>query len=297
MDAWFIVFLVIAIIGSIVIGAAWLLAEKSIIAIGTTAVLALIIGAFFFMTTFTTIGVKTVGVATQFGKTGTTMGSGWHWKTPTAAVHKWDGSLQTDLYSDDKNDAGDSMEVRLARGGQAWVTLQIQWRINTNHFDTLFNDYKELDHVKDRLIKPKLQAALIDVFAPYSPIDELKDGRVARSYTDFSSDAKKALSDKFSAEGVQLVDLTIRNLKFDENTQNSLNSLQQAIAQTAKAKQDEQTNIARALANNALGVTKVDPCNLLADLAAKGQLNQLPVNAITCGGNGQPAPVIIGNNK
>lgn len=298
MDAWFIVFLIALFIGTIVVVGAWLMVlsedDGKGFAAGVTAVMVLIVGFFFFMTTFTTIGVKTVGVTTQFGKTSQPMGSGWHWKIPTAQVHKWDGSLQTDLYSDDEDDKGKKMTVRLAGGGQAFVSFQAQWRVTDKNFEKLFNDYKEFDRVSQNVVKPHLQEALVSVFAPYNPIEELKTKKVGIDYRPFSVAATNKLKEELSGDGISLQGLLIRNVEFDKNTQDGLNDVQKSIINTTKAEQEQVTNEARRIANEKLGSTKVDPCNLLVDLAAKGQLKELPVNAISCGGNGSTAPVIIG---
>jgi hypothetical protein len=100
--------------------------------------------------------------------------------------------------------------------------------------------------------------------------------------------------------GVTIDNITVPLVHYDQITQDKLNAYSQALADTQIAAQRKKTADLVKQANDALaasaavhdpGVQYQNCLNLIADLAAKGQLKDLPPT-FTCGSSA--APVIVG---
>jgi regulator of protease activity HflC (stomatin/prohibitin superfamily) len=279
MDVWFIFFLITGGIALLVTGGVALgwrsLKDEDLSSFATkvTAGLWLVAGAVLFMSSFTIIPTKTVGIESQFGRPGAVLDNGWHWKAPTAIVHKFDASLQSDKYSSDKDDSGDPITVRLFTGSQAQVNVTFQWKLEDNaNFVQVFMNYKDPQNITTNLVKRALQQALNEVFASYNPYAALiaaQDSgaapgttKVATSFADFQAQALEKLNGELGRQGVQAVSLTIASIGFDDKTQTNLDGLSSSIAQTQIAIQNEKTADAQAAANAKLNGQAASPATI-----------------------------------
>jgi regulator of protease activity HflC (stomatin/prohibitin superfamily) len=282
MDPWFIGFIALGAIALLGIGIVPFVPTESeyrnsasprgitikvVIGIGFLAAVAI------FLSSFTVVGTKTVGVTTDFGKPGAVLNNGWHWKTPTAQVHKFDASLQSDHYSSDKDDAGDPITVRLFTGAQASLNVTFQWKLEDDaNFVAVFTNYREPQKIQQNLVKRALQQALNDQFAQFNPYTALiaaqatdaKPGttQVSASFDAYGAQALTRLQGELAPQGVQAVSLTVASIAYDGKTQNYLDSLSQALVQTQIAVQNEKTAHAQAAANNALNGSAASPATV-----------------------------------
>lgn len=265
MDIWFILFLIAGAITALVLTAVPFAQDTrpAIIKIGVA--LGFLTGFLLFMSSFTVIPTKTVGIESQFGRPGAVLDNGWHWKAPTAVIHKFDASLQSDHYSTDKDDTGDPITVRLFTGSQAQVNVTFQWKLEDNaNFVNVFMNYKDPQNITTNLVKRALQQALNEVFASYNPYAALIAAQsnapgtvqVSTSYEDFQRQALDKLRAELGPQGVEAVSLTIASIVFDGKTQANLDGLSSAIAQTQIAIQNEKTADAQATANAKLNASQ-----------------------------------------
>ncbi len=267
MDAWFIAFLVVGLLALISIVAA-LLTKDDLVSL-TAGVFVLVSIFTLFMSTFQTVGAKQIGVPVTFGKpSGGVLHNGWNWKNPVTEVHIFDGSLQTERYSSDKNDAGDPIQVRLFTGSVASVNVTFQWRLaDDNSVKTVYLNYKDPQNINLNLVKRSLQQSLNIAFETYNPYAALIAAQqagqnnpgtqqVAISYTDLQATAMKVVRSELAAQGVQAVSMTISGINYDGNTQHELDALGTAIAQTQVAIQNEKTADAQAAANRTLNASQ-----------------------------------------
>lgn len=278
MDVWFIVFIIflIIVVGVVVPGTVvshrrrrdgrnneedakfWRL--TLIVGVG------LVVGLFF-MSSFKIVGAKQIGVPVTFGKpSGSVMHNGWNWKSPATAVHVFDGSLQSERYSSDKDDQGDPITVRLFTGAEARVNVTFQWKLdNDNTVKQIYLNYKNPDNININLVKRALQGALNDQFSTYNPYSALIAAQAATngtntpgtqqvsiSFLDMQTKALQALKNELGSQGVNAVSLRIAGIAYDTKTQDNLNSLGNAITQTQIALQNEKTATANAAANTTL---------------------------------------------
>jgi regulator of protease activity HflC (stomatin/prohibitin superfamily) len=281
VDIWFIIFLIIGAIALLVFSAVPFVStdtshgyasnRSTVIRIGIGV--GFLAAALLFMSSFTIIPTKTVGIESQFGRPGAVLDNGWHWKSPMAVVHKFDASLQSDKYSSDKDDAGDPITVRLFTGSQAQVNVTLQWKLEDNaNFVAVFMNYKDPQNISTNLVKRALQQALNEVFANYNPYAALiaaQDGnakpgttQIATSFEDFQKQALAKLKAQLSSQGVDAVSLTIASIGFDGKTQANLDGLSSSIAQTQIAIQNEKTASAQADANAKLNASTASPATI-----------------------------------
>lgn len=275
MDGWFIAFIVVGSLSLVAIGISWAVATRSI-AVVVSIVLTLLSGLLFFLSTFTVVGAKDIGVPVTFGKPeGNVFHNGWNWKNPATAVHIFDGALQTERYSSDKDDQGDPIAVRLFTGSVAKVNVTFQWRLeNDDNVKQVYMNYRNPENINVNLVKRALQQSLNAVFANYNPYTALITAQtsgttntpgtqqVALSYVDIQNTALSALKSELGSQGVSAVSLTISSIEYDNATQDNLNKLGNSITQTQIAIQNEKTADAQASANNKLNNSQASPSTI-----------------------------------
>lgn len=253
---------------------------------------------------FTIVPTRSVGVQVAFGKPATEpLKNGLHWVAPWSSVEKFDASVQTLNLTAAKDDAGDSVTVRLGNQTTAKVDVSVQWNIDPDgDVVELYKRYRSFDNVENNLVKRQLQHALNIAFADYDPLRAINGTNDAptQSVDDLAAKTKADLQ-KAVGTGIQIGTLTIPIIHFDGATEDRLRQYQQALADTRIAQQQKQTSQARADSNGILaasasikdpGVQYQNCLDLVRDLAVKGQLKDLPAT-FNCGGSGQ-SPVIVG---
>ena len=184
MDPWFIIFIIVGAILIISAGVTVFLPSVS----GTgryeseshpRKIGAVVTGVFLFlamltlfMSSFKVIGAKDIGVPVTFGKpSGDVFQNGWNWKNPATQVHVFDGALQTEHYSTDKDDDGDAINVRLFTGSIAGVNTTFQWKLeNDDNVKQVYLNYRDPEKINENLIKRALQQSLNDVFSKVQPV-------------------------------------------------------------------------------------------------------------------------------
>lgn len=249
MDPFFITFIIFIIIfGISVIGL--LFSEKgsdggtvAAIAATLTGVIAILA---FLMSTFVVVQTQHLGEEITFGKPKGTLTNGFHWKAPAAKVKRYDGTLQTERYSSDKDDDGDPIQVLLANGSQAKVNVTYQWRLDSTNIDAIYRNYPNSDTsvLNGNVVKREVQLALNDAYGTYDPYASLEAQQsalvalaagqaapsISPSFT-YLSAAKAAQAQATAAlkpQDITFVSLTISSISFDAGTQARLNELSQA---------------------------------------------------------------------
>lgn len=251
---------------------------------------------------YTTIPVRTVGIELSFGKPVGTLNNGIHWVAPWHNIDKeWDGSVQTLKLTESKDDAGDPVTVRLANQTTANVDVTVQWNLHPSaDVLELYRRYKTFGNVEDNLVKRQLQHSLNVAFADYDPLRTINGGQDKSQNIDALAAKAKAALQEAVGTGIEIGNLTIPIVHFDQATEDRLRQYQQALADTRIAEQRKATAQAQADANTILsasastkdvGVQYQNCLDLIRDLANKGQLNNLPAT-FNCGGSS--SGVIVG---
>lgn len=201
------------------------------------------------LNSFTIVPPRNVAVETQFGRPVDTLDNGFHLIAPWASVETFDAAVQTLRLSDDKDDNGEPITVRLANASTATVDVTVQWQIDP-HADImpLYLDFRHFDSIDVNVVRRQLASALNDVFATYDPLAAMKSGEKTETTGHLSSTALAELERSMPA-GVKIRSLLIPKIHFDGAVQDKINQYLSAIAETQIAEQQKATALARQQAN------------------------------------------------
>ena len=179
------------------------------------------------------VGTRQVGIVTSFGKpTGETLSNGYHWLAPWKSVTEMDAAIQNDVFNGDKR-----IQVRLGNNSTALADANVRWNIVEGKADELYQQYKTFDNVRSNLIERNLRTALNEAFTKFDP---LSNDPQKNNLTTVTADALAALKSK-SGNQVEILDLSIPVIDYDEKTEERINAINQSRAQTTQAEQDAKT--------------------------------------------------------
>lgn len=212
------------------------------------------------------VPARSVGVPVSLGHVGQSMRPGLHpFQSPWEKVEILNEKIQTTYY-----DAKHCLQVRI--GGQQLACWQgsIQWRVLDNAAPGLFNSYGNtgniMTEIQDAVVTRNLQAGLTHTFQDYNPIVD-----VSRSFTagnsQFSTFQPKLLAYIKHAIGrrIEISSLLMKNMIYNQTTQNVLEGIQQQQGKTAQAAESIKTNYEQNLANQKLSAQSLTP-GVLANL-------------------------------
>lgn len=238
--------LILLIIGAVALVATPILRKEdrpaSLLVTGVAGVLALVFGIF---ASITTVGTRQIGIETTFGRpNGSTLSNGLHFKAPWAQVTEMDGAIQIDQHKGDNR-----VKVRLGNSSTADADVSVRWQIKQDATPELFVQYKTFDNVRTNLVTRNLQVALNEVFATFDP---LAPKNLDKSpLPELSEQARRILAEKVGTQ-VEILDVAVPTIDYDEGTEAKINQINQARAATSVALQDQQTALAQADANKKL---------------------------------------------
>lgn len=204
----------------------------------------------------TIVGTRQVGIVTKWNKpTGETFDAGLHWVLPWTDVHEMDAAIQNDVYNGDNR-----IQVRLGNNSTALADVNIRWEIVQDQADELFQQYKEFGNVRSNLVERNLRTALNEAFTkfdplagdPKAPVDAngKPTGAPAPApvtLTTVTTDALNLMKQK-SGNQVTILDLSIPVIDYDDNTEQKINAINAARADTTRAEQEAKTATQRRLA-------------------------------------------------
>jgi regulator of protease activity HflC (stomatin/prohibitin superfamily) len=250
-----------------------------------------------FMDSFHQVPARNVGVVNTFGKADQALSNGFHWVHPWSSVEDVDATVQN-LNLDNPN----CITVRLANQTTACVDITLQWNIDQHaNANELWQRYRGTNddvvgNVGKNVVHRELIRAVGNVFKDYNPLAVLSDPTAKQvSITDLAAQALTQMKQTVDS-GIQVDNLLISpgGVHYDEVTQQKLNAYAQALADTQIATQQKLTAEQQKAANDILannssndpGVKYQNCINLIKDLAAKGQLQNLQMGGLMCSGAG-----------
>lgn len=276
---------------------------------------------------YTVVPSRNVGVPVTFGQVGGPLGPGPHPVLPWTDVTKVDATTQNiNRNADEAQWASGNCTavlVRLASGASACTDITAQWNVSDDgpNASQLWTQYRgntdDADNTNDNFITNltnnvvdrEIQRAMNTAFATYNPIVVGNDNQAVNTPLDLKVYSKNVLDDLKASTpgGIDITEFLISHVHFDRATQDKINQLAQAKADTQIALQKERTAQAIKDANDLLasaatsspGVQFQNCMNLIKELAASGQLGNLPVNSLQCvsGGSSSGTPIIVNANK
>ncbi|MGI8701469.1 MAG: hypothetical protein ACR2JU_09745 [Nocardioidaceae bacterium] len=140
----------------------------------------------------------------------------------------------------------------------------IRWRIKPVAGDVLFQDYHDMDKIRDSLVTRELKAALNGVLHDYNPLNQIANNRAgATPDLNLFGNSVAALMRKEIGAQIDVINVIIPIIRFDASTQQKLNAYQAEVANTHIAQQKEKTATAQARANENLAASVSHDPNVL----------------------------------
>ena len=225
---------------------------------------------FFLLGCFTIVGTRQIAIVTTFGRpTGVSLNNGFHGKWPWQMTHQMDGAVQIDKYVKDGHD--ERIMVRLGNQSTAWADVSIRWQLKQPAAPELFQQYKTFDNVRVNLIERNLSVALNEVFAAFNPLDPQN-----LDVSPLPNLAKRAadLMRKDVGGQVDIFDINVPTIQYDQGTEDKINQLNQQRAQTSIALESQRTAEAQAKANEILSRSISNDPNVVVQNCITAAINK-----------------------
>lgn len=245
------------------------------------------------------VSASEVGVPVTFGKTGTPLNSGIHFKSPFTDVTSF-STRPVDLDLNGK----DVVEVRSSQGGVLYADVTIKWAVVPAEAVELYRLAGSEDAVEERLVLPDSREIIRNVFAKHTSEEGYASAR-----EQISSEIAALVKERLAPRGIDVTSVNLRNVKPSEKLQDQIDKkIQQEqaterateAARTAKAeaerKRIEAEGIARAnkiIERSLSDKVLYNQCLEAYKEAAKAN----PVYAVPCGTDSNGTPVIVDNGK
>lgn len=275
---------IICLVVLVIAAAVWFVSrdeDGQFIAFIAGAIALILTFVFFISASANIVGTRQVGIVTNFGKpTGETLSNGLHWLAPWKKVEEMDAAIQNDVYNGDSR-----IQVRLGNNSTALADVNIRWNIKQDAADELFRQYKTFGNVRSNLIERNLRTALNEAFTKFDPLaGEPLPGQPRVDLNSVTQNALALMRDK-SGDQVEIIDLSIPVIDYDDNTEQRINAINAARAETTKAEQDAKTAEQRAAAAKVLANQPVPNLSIaiaacVNKMAETGQnLNCFPIGS------------------
>ena len=147
-----------------------------------------------------------------FGKPGATSSEGLSWKLPFTRVSNIPGLQQESTYSDvasegEKNTA-DAVEAVTNDNAVVHVDASILWNLDLGQAKDIYREYRTLDQVRIRLLRPVSRDVIRDCVAQHA----FEEARTSERQN-IATCAEQAISQQTSSKGVIINAVQIRNMR------------------------------------------------------------------------------------
>lgn len=257
------------------------------------------------------VPARNVGVVNILGNANSSVSNGFHVIQPWASVENVDTTNKPIQLNDDGDVANGctSVPIRLASQQIACQDVFVQWQVDPKgDANDLWKTYRGsnddlINNLQNNVILPRLKSEMQKAFSTYDPLQVLQGGQLLDTTT-----LQRPVEDALKGDmpnGVLILDVRFAQIHYSAQTQGKIDSFSQAVADTKIAVQNEQTATAQAAANKILaqdpssnnpGVQYQNCLNMIANLASKNQLGQLP-QGFSCSTGGSSTPIIVDSGK
>lgn len=242
---------------------------------GTAVVGFVVLLVFTLVMSATTVGARSVGVATAFGQYQGTLDNGLHWTAPWTSVEEFSTQIQPlDLDGKDEN-----VNVNFQGGGRGQVNATVRWYIDTDNAEKLWQKYRTFDNVRDQLVKSSAQDSFRVVIGKYTP----NDARAGENLRPITEQVKNDLGKSLLPYGVKVDSISVRGVDLDEATQRSLekivvanNDIERAKSEQERARIDAQTARIRQNAGSLSGPALIRYCLEVTNAWDSNKNGELP---------------------
>jgi regulator of protease activity HflC (stomatin/prohibitin superfamily) len=187
-----------------------------------------------FFCSVATIGARSLGVETAFGKYHGTVNSGWHFKAPYASIEQFSTRVQY-LHLE-----GDTLvPITYKGGGGGSVRATVRWRITESGAKNLWQKYRSFDNVRDNLLVSASKDSFRVILGNYAPNDAI----AGENLRPISEAVQQDLDQTLRTDGIVVDSISIQHVALDPNSQAGLNQVVKANADIQRAKVEQQRAI------------------------------------------------------
>ncbi|MEU5663887.1 prohibitin family protein [Streptomyces longwoodensis] len=240
-----------------------------------------------------------VGVPVTFGKTGTPLTSGVHFKSPFTDVTSF-STRPVDLDLNGK----DVVEVRSSQGGVLYADVTIKWAVVPAKAVEMYRLAGSEEAVEQRLVLPDAREIIRNVFAKHTSEEGYASAR-----EQIGSQIADLVKERLAPRGIDVTTVNLRNVRPSDKLQDQIDKkIQQEqaterateAARTAKAEAERKRIEAEgiAAANKIIERSLSDKVLYNQCLEAyKEAAKANPVYAVPCGTDANGTPVIVDSGK
>lgn len=240
-----------------------------------------------------------VGVPVTFGKTGTPLTSGVHFKSPFTDVTSF-STRPVDLDLNGK----DVVEVRSSQGGVLYADVTVKWAVVPAKAVELYRLAGSEEAVEQRLVLPDAREIIRNVFAKHTSEEGYASARERIGY-----EIAGLVKERLASRGIDVTTVNLRNVRPSDRLQDQIDKkIQQEqaterateAARTAKAEAERKRVEAEgiAAANKIIERSLSDKVLYNQCLEAyKEAAKANPVYAVPCGTDADGTPVIVDSGK
>jgi regulator of protease activity HflC (stomatin/prohibitin superfamily) len=240
-----------------------------------------------------------VGVPVTFGRVGTPLTSGIHFKSPFTDVTSF-STRPVDLNLYDK----DVVEVRSSQGGVLYADVTIKWAVVPAEAVALYRLAGSQEAIQGRLVLPDSREIVRNVFAKHTSEEGYASAREK-----ISSQIEVLIKERLSPRGIDVTAVNLRNVKPSAKLQDQIDKKIQQEQATQRAVEASRTAAAEAERKRieAEGTARANKI-IEKSLSDKVLYNQCleaykeaakanPVYAVPCGTGSGGSPVIVDGTK
>lgn len=174
----------------------------------------------------TTVGARSVGIQTQFGRYVDTLPNGFHWTNPFSSVEEFSTQVQ---------DLDLEIPVAFDGGSNGNAVVTVLWAIDAEGAEQLWKDWKTFDRVRDRLVAPAARTAIAADFSTFTP-DAARDGANRVVIEDAVLDV---LRDDLEDNGVKIREIQLTDVQLGQRAQEAVDRIVEATANTQRASEEK----------------------------------------------------------
>jgi hypothetical protein len=249
------------------------------------------------------VDTRNVGIITAFGNPVYTHGAGIVWHAPWQKLSELPESIQlqafeSNSYDDAAKGTGSNnnpaaINVRLGNNTNAYVDINLNWRIKEGAAGKMFQDYggtgggDVFDKIKQQLVDRQAQVMASKVFSTFNPqtVQKVVTPSVPvpgqpfgqqpppppvqtapAQGADLPGMANEVKADLQGAVGqeIEILDVRIPRVWYDSGTQGRIDDYNKKVQETMNAAQDAQTANQRKLANDTISSSVQNPMTVVA---------------------------------
>ena len=177
-----------------------------------------------------TVPANHIGVEVLFGKPISVSSEGLHWKLPFTHVSNIPGLQQESTYSavasEGEKNTADAVEAVTQDNAVVHVDASILWNLNLGQAEDIYREYRTLDQVRTRLLRPVSRDVIRDCVAQHA----FEEARTSERQN-IATCAENAIKTQTSDKGVIINAVQIRNMQAQSG------NLQASIDQKLAAEQ------------------------------------------------------------